>query len=216
LDGAERRFYRCGARVNGRSPGCRTSQVACWRIDDVVLETVREQVLEPDYIKAEIERANARLMTKSADVSVQMRQVEQSVKEREKGVIALLKLVEKMGLTSVLEKQYGEANAAYLDAITRLAKLRSESVQSQVRQIAFADVQRSLDDFVKVLDEGTIRQKQELVRRFVERVYVYPERLHIKLSFGLDEIIKLPELEVIRAGESYVSQIPQFSRDTKT
>jgi hypothetical protein len=43
-------------------------------------------------------------------------------------------LIEQKGLTPVLEKRYDEANAAYLDASTQLAALRSTAVQPQMRQ----------------------------------------------------------------------------------
>ena len=89
--------------------------------------------------------------------------------------------------------------------MTQLAALRSEVVQTQVRQIALTDVQQFLDDFLKVLDTGTIRQKQALVRRFIERVDVHLDHLRIKLAFGLEEMVKLPELEALKLKESYVN-----------
>ena len=134
-----------------------------------------------------------------------LRQAEQLVKEQEKRVLALVTLIEKKGLTSLLERQYDEANSAYLDATTRLAALRSESVQVQVKQIVYADVERSLNELVNVLDIGTLKQKQELLRRFVERVDVYTDRVQVKLRFRLDEVIKLPALEILVANKSFGS-----------
>ena len=59
----------------------------------------------------------------------------------------------------------------------------------------------SLDDLLTVLDSGTIRQKQGLVKKFVERVDMYEERVHIKLRFSIDSLMKqtTDELSVKKA-----------------
>ena len=141
-ENTEHRYYRCQSRGSGRSPDCKTPHVACWKIDDMVLGTLREMVLTPDYIKAEIERANAKLVTKGHDIQAQLHQAERAVKEQERRVLSLVTLIEKKSLTPLLERQYDEANKAYLDATTQLAMLRSQSVQVQVNQISSNDAHR--------------------------------------------------------------------------
>lgn len=61
-------YYRCSTKIRARGRDCALPRIPCWRLDEAVLSVLRETVLTPDYVRAEVERANGMLVETDSDL----------------------------------------------------------------------------------------------------------------------------------------------------
>ncbi len=180
------RVYRCSTKIRDRGTACSLPRIPCWRLDGAVVDMLRQHVLTAEYVRSEVERANAILEQSTTTVDSQLEEASRLAKLQQKKVENIVDLIGKRGVTDILQAQYDAANRAWLEATSRMNSLKSQSLQNRVRRISMADAQRVLDEMGKTLTDGTLTEQQELVRRFIDRIDVYPDRIDVHFKFRME------------------------------
>ena len=181
-------FYRCGSKIKERGSECNLSRHPCWRIDDAVLALLKQTVLTPDFIIAEIDKARAMMFQSQGDFQTKIKDALRASKDLEKRVESIVTLISHKGMTPILEKQYDAVNKAWTEASTNLSVLKLQAAQSMSNDITKTDVLQSLDEVVKVLECASVEKRRDLISRFIDHVTVYPDRIEITLTFRLDSL----------------------------
>ena len=179
-------YYRCSTKIRSHGRDCTVPRIPCWRLDTAVISLLRETVLTPDYVVAEVERANALLAQSDEGLDARLADAEHQVQVQRKKVEAVVELMGKKGVTAILEAQYDTANRAWLEATARLSAVKAQAKQAQTAHISGEDAQLYLDEMLMKLDSGSITKRQALVSHFVDCVEVYPDRVEVKFKFRLD------------------------------
>lgn len=182
------RFYRCMTKLNYRRTACSLPSIPCWRLDEPVLQILKDTILTPEYIRVEVERANAMLSQSEHDIKGHLNEATRLVRERQRQVELIIDLIKRKGMTPILEHQYDTANTDWQSATSQLASLQSESAQSRARYLPLLDIGPKLEDIRIALDYAPIPERRELLRRFIDSILVFPDRFEIKFRFRLDSM----------------------------
>ncbi|MBA3826845.1 MAG: recombinase family protein [Ktedonobacterales bacterium] len=185
--GSNYRFYRCAVSQFTHPKECEMPRKPSWYIEEAVVNLLREVVFTPDYIATEVERANELLSESQRNMTSQISEATTQVQVHQKRVESLLQLIGTSGVTTLLQKEYDRANTAWLEATSRLASLRSESVSVQARKLDINYAYKVVDEMLEVLEQGAIAQQRELIARFVEYVNVFPDHIDVYLRFSIDD-----------------------------
>ncbi|MBA2681177.1 MAG: recombinase family protein [Ktedonobacteraceae bacterium] len=118
-------YYRCGTKIRERGSACNLARKPCWRIDEAVIRIVKQTVLTPEYVQAELERASQILNHSQSDMQNQYDELFLKVERQRKEVEHLIGLITKKGMTATLERLYDQANQGLSDSETRLAVVRA-------------------------------------------------------------------------------------------
>jgi hypothetical protein len=87
------------------------------------------------------------------------------------------------GVTPIVERQYDAANHANGG---NLAKRKSSSQHTTTLRMSVPDAMRMLEGMLSTHGDGSLKERQALVSRFVEQVVVYPDHAEIHFSFRSD------------------------------
>jgi len=97
------RYYRCLCEQRYRGDSCTLPIIPCWRLEETVIDVLKETVLTPIFILAEVERANVLMDETDQSAQSQMPELERAVKEEQKRVESIVELIGKKGVTAILE-----------------------------------------------------------------------------------------------------------------
>lgn len=100
------RCYRCGRKQRVKGSACTLRSVVCRLLEQTVIERVREEIFTPDYIRAEVARANTVLAARGGGFERQVRQAEVAEAAARKALENLGKFVAVHGPNSIIEGQY--------------------------------------------------------------------------------------------------------------
>jgi len=184
--GSNYRFYRCTTAQVTHPRECDLPRKPSWRLDEAVIQILKETILKSEYLEKEVEHANARPMHSQHEVKVRIEEVERLVAVEQKRVESIVDLIGRQGVTPILEAQYQQANKAWLEATSRLGLLRSEKVSAQTDHISLSQAQRFLEELLATLDDGLVAQKRALIARFVDYIEVFPDYLIVRFKFDVD------------------------------
>ncbi len=148
-------------------------------------------VLTPEYVLCELEDAQRMLDQRRLELDKQIRRLENETVEQEAAVRELLRLIQKQGLSPLLEQEYQRANTAWSVAVSRLASLKKEAETQTRPQLTEAQVRGYLDDMRALLREGQVQTRQALLRRFIRSIVLYPNHAELHYTFGLSALAPL-------------------------
>ena len=178
------RLYRCATKIRSRGTDCLLPRIPCWKLDEMVINVLKQTVLTTEYVRAEVNQANELLSKTDSDVEPQLQEASRFAKEQQKRVESIVELIGKKGVTAILEMQYDAANKAWLEAISRVESLKSKAQRGEQQYISLNEAYKYLDEMLVTLAGDNEREKQALISRFVERLDVFPERVDVKLRFS--------------------------------
>jgi hypothetical protein len=184
-------YYRCSTKIRSRGHDCIVPRVPCWRLDQAVMTLLRETVLTPEYISSVVTQANELLKdsdTDDTDVEGLLDKATRQARAAQRKVEAVIELMGKKGITSILEAQYDAANRAWLEATAQVHSLKAQPARAQSRRLSLDDAKQCLDEMLATLSSGLLPERRALIARFVERVEVHPTHADVKLKFRLDAL----------------------------
>ena len=184
-------WYICGVKLRQRGSACDLPRVACWLLEDTIVESLMSTVLTPEYIGREVDHAQALLNERQPELTAQIAMLEQEASRNENAVHQLLQLIQHQGLSPLLEEEYQRANRAWLVTTNRLHALQREAKDGRTETLSHGDVEAYVGDIRRMLCGGDIATRQALLRRFVGSIVLYPNHVEITYRFGLSTLTPL-------------------------
>jgi len=105
----------------------------------------------------------------------------------------------KQGLSPLLEDEYERANHAWSLVTARLANMKKEAGQLESPQLTQEEIETYIADLHGVLRTGTTTDRQELLRRFIRTIVLYPSHVEIGYNFGPTTLAPLGNFGVSRS-----------------
>ena len=210
-------WYICGVKLRQRGADCTLPRVPCWLLEETIIESLMTVALTPDYVMREIQSAQRLLDERRPQLDAEIARLEQEMIGKEAAVRELLRLIQKLGLSPLLEEEYQRANATWTSASTKLQALRDEARQDNPFQLTEAEVLAYLEDIRNTLRAGEVHTRQALLRRFVKQIILYEDHATLEYTFGpqfFGKTVGLPTLALLEAPGGDDS--PSFSVSTVT
>jgi site-specific DNA recombinase len=178
-------WYVCGVKLRQRGSDCDLPRVSCWLLEESIIDALLTTALTPEYLMQEIKEAQRLLDERRPQLETEIVCLERDVNEKEKGVRELLRLIQKTGMSPLLENEYQRANNEWLSASGRLAAMRKEFNEESAIHISEAEVREYVQDIRETLKSGEIHTRQALLRRFVRSITLYPDHAVLEYTYGL-------------------------------
>ncbi|MBA3826372.1 MAG: recombinase family protein [Ktedonobacterales bacterium] len=214
IDRHRYQYYRCCAKASVRHFICALPNIAAWKLEGPILQFIKDVVLTPDYLQAEIDRINSSLRDSQKDSDSQLRQAEVVVKDKKHRLETLVQLISRKGMTVILEQQYDELNKAWQEATLHFERLQVQSKQAYTVPSLQIDVERDLPLIIQALESGPIQERKAFLGYFVDHVMVYPDRAEVYFTFRLDALqIGLKDSESTQYLHSYGTE--NYGRQTQ-
>jgi len=185
-------WYICGVKLRQRGPDCDLPRVPCWLLEESIVQSLLADALTPTYLAQEVMTAQQMLDERRPHLEHEIARLEQETVQKESAVRELLRLIQKQGLSPILESEYQSANVAWTMAMAQLAALRKEAASSGTSDVGHAEIEAYLNDVRQVLKHGEIHVRQALLRRFVKQIVLYPNHATLEYTFGLSALTPLP------------------------
>ncbi len=184
-------WYVCGVKLRQRGQDCTLPRVPCWLLEEAIVDSLISHALTPEYVMREVTEAQRQLDERRPHLDAEIAHAEQEAAEQEAAVRQLLKLIQKQGLSPVLEDEYERANKQHAHRVAQINALRNEAKQMQPLISSDADVQRYVRDIRSVLLTGETHARQELLRRFVRGITLYADHAELEYTFRLPTLVPL-------------------------
>jgi hypothetical protein len=173
--------------------------VATWLLEETVVNALTSSILTPEYLRQSLEDAQRAANERRPGLDGEIGALEREVADKEASVRGLLQLIQKQGLSPLLEDEYQRANLAWSTVFTRLANAKKEADQLEAPQLSEAEIQAYIADMRGILQTGTIADRQELLRRFIHSVVLYPSHVEVAYNFGPTTLAPLGNFGVPRS-----------------
>lgn len=161
--------WRCVSRVEKGGPDC-------------AARTVNEQVLQ----EAVIEAINKLFAGKSSTIKRLRQNIEDVVSSENAKRLSEIDILLKANQTALLEAGQDEDKVDEIGGV--IENLRNEKQKLMTDSVLKADFRERIDDMMAFLDEQTgeaAEYSEPLVRRLVEKVTIYDDRMTIEFKAGI-------------------------------
>jgi hypothetical protein len=184
-------WYICGVKLRQRVSDCDLPRVACWLLEETIIESLMSSVLTPEYVMEQLGHAQRLLENQRPGYETQVRSLEHAAREKEAAVRDLLRLIQRQGLSPLLEDEYQKANQEWTALVARLDVVRKESERLSRPHLTKAEVKHYLKDVRAMLQDGEIHTWQALLRRFIRCITLFPNHAEVEYTFGLSALSPL-------------------------
>ncbi len=147
-----------------------------------------QSALTPAYLFHSLSEAQRVVSERQPQLQDAITRLEKEVTAKEASVRELLRLIQKQGLSLILEQEYQQANNAWLTASTQLSALRKEAKEAQAPALSESDILAYLADVRATLQSGDIRTRQTLLRQFVRSIVLHENHIEVEYTFGLSTL----------------------------
>jgi DNA invertase Pin-like site-specific DNA recombinase len=189
--------YRCGRKQRVRGSACTLRSVPCWLLEDTIFERVAGEIFTPEYIRAEVTRANAVLAARGGDRERQLRLLEAAEARARNALENLARFIAANGGNSVIEEHYRVADREWKLASAALQSARAERRQTRPLKVTEADAREYASNLVAHMHEGDVALRRRFLAAFIKRVVIYDDDGVIELtdspSLGALNVAKRPE-----------------------
>ena len=181
------RYYRCQHKASFRADSCNLPLLLTSRVDEAVLTLVRDVLLTPDFVRSEIERANAILSQQGDAIERQLRDARRALQARQRDVEHIVQLIQRKGVTAILEVRYDEANTAWNVAQTQVTMLEQMLTRGSVASpgLSLSEAYAILHEVLTIFDTGVVQKQRDVLKGFIDRILVFPGRLDVMLKFSI-------------------------------
>ncbi len=193
------RCYRCGRKQRVKGSACTLRSVVSRLLDQTVVETIRDAIFTPDYIRTEVARANVALAERSGDAAHTLRQAEAAVASARKALENLARFVASHSSNPVMEEHYQSADREWRSATARLTAARAQRQDAKPLRVSEAEAQDYAANLAMHLQEGDIALRRRFLAAFIRRIVLYDEE-------GIIELAEQATLEALQAVEEKSSQ----------
>jgi site-specific DNA recombinase len=184
-------WYICGVKLRQRGADCDLPRVACWLLEDTIIQSLVSMVLTPEYVMREVAHAQELLDELQPHLEAEITRLEEEAAQKESSVRELLRLIQRQGLSPVLEDEYEHANHAWTAVTNQVTQVRADLKRCTPTQLTEAEIHAYVQDVQRILQEGEIQTRQELLRRFVKSIILYPNHAEVEYTFGLSTLTPL-------------------------
>jgi len=209
-EGRKSPYYLCGGYHNKGKHFCAAYSVQAATLEDVVLTEIQERVSELRDTKLTEERCRELLQeTTGPGVKERLAELNRAVAAKEaeiRNVVAAIRM--------------GNSGQALVEALTSLEgekKRLLAEVQNLTERTPGPDIDpareahslaESFEDLNALLAEGTVQERKELIREFIQGIEVLPEAAQARFTFR-----RLPFLEKRIASSMGAGDSSSFRRD---
>src|SRR5262249_54421159 len=177
------RCYRCANKMHARAGTCAMPKTPTWLVDEAVCTDLLEHVLTVEYLTSSLEAAQDQLVTSRDQLVSRISQVETELREQKLRRGRLLAVIEQKGMNDLIEQQYDRANERYLVLSAELSGLRGAQAQLQPQTLKAEEVARYVAELRTILVDGSLQERQALLRQFVRRVVLHLDCVPIEYTF---------------------------------
>ena len=155
------------------------------------------QIFTPEYIRAEVTRANAVLAARGGDRERQLRLLEAGEARARNALENLARFIAANGGNPVIEEHYRVADREWKLASAALQSARTERRQARPLKVTEADAREYASNLVAHMHEGDVALRRRFLAAFIKRVVVYDDDGVIELTdspaLGALNVAKRPE-----------------------
>ncbi len=173
--------------------------MSTWLLEETVVNALLSSVLTPEYLHQSLDEAQRAANERRPGLDAEIGSLEREVVDKEVAVRGLLQLIQKQGLSPVLEDEYERANHAWSLVTARLANMKKEAGQLESPLLTQEEIETYIADLHGVLKTGTTTDRQELLRRFIHTIVLYPSHVEIGYNFGPTTLAPLGNFGVSRS-----------------
>ncbi len=123
------------------------------------------------------------------EVQLRLLSQERLVQDCQHRVESIVELIGKKGVTPILERQYDEANQAWLTATAQLNELRSSLYTINCETVTLSQAQQYLDSMQFALDKGIVQEQRALLSHFIDKIYLYPDHAELVMKYRPDGFV---------------------------
>jgi predicted transcriptional regulator len=183
-------YYICGKRDRQKtSKSCDGKRVNARKVNTIILDTVLNQVLTPEYFDALLAEIKSQ-MTDSASLEAEITEKRADLRTVERAIQNLLELAESFGSETVLTRlKQKESERLQLAAQITELEARRDMLQIEIAPEALALV---LDTWRKQIitanESGDIAAVRSLLSRFVEKVELSYTTAKVFYTYPIDSL----------------------------
>lgn len=174
--------YRCGRKQRLRGGVCHLPSVSCRLLEDTVVERIRSELFTPEYIRAEVARANELLARHGGDHERTLRQAEAAEKTARRSLEHLGQFIAAHGGNAVIEDQYRAADREWRMAVAALSAARADQRLARPLRVTEAEAVSYAARLADHLRQGTIPARRQFLSSFVRRIVFYGDEGDIELT----------------------------------
>ncbi len=206
------RCYRCANKMHGRAVSCAMPKTPTWLVDEAVCTSLLEGVLTVDYLSVVLRTVQDELALAQTTSTERINIIEGELKEQKERLMRLLAVIEQKGMNDLIEQQYDRANERYLALTAQLTGLRTQHAHARSRSLSEKDVASYVAGLRQVLLDGSIEQRQAVLRQFIARVTLHRDSVTIEYTFRagasggsspITRLLTLPENRGLCVGDPW-------------
>lgn len=197
--------YRCSKR-NGKNKDCRNKEIRKEFIEELVLNKLSTVIFDDSMLSEIHSGINKFMEEQEGQLSSLKANAECRLKEITRQIDNLVTVIAETGSKAVLERLEGlEKEKTLVEE-----KIREIEINLSSREITADVVKQLLFKAKKLFEQGTLEASKSLIDLFVEGVYVYEDRIEIKLNImpsgkppkahkdneNLDELFSLGKIKI--------------------
>ena len=166
-------YYVCGRVLQSGAGSCKGSYVRVDRLEESVVEAIRDQILEPEAMKTLARMIDEELKSDRNRVCERLEAVERELSEIEGRLGRLYDALE-TGLLSIdaLAPRINPAREGQESLLQKRSQIALDGSSSRDLSSDFNLTPEDLDDLRRILDEGSPAERRGFVRSFVREVEV--------------------------------------------
>jgi hypothetical protein len=168
--------------------------VPCWLLEDTILERIAGEIFTPEYLRAEVTRANAMLAARGGDRERQLRLLEAAEARARNALENLARFIATNGGNSVIEEHYRVADREWKLASAALQSARAERRQARPLKVTDADAREYASSLEAHMHEGDVALRRRFLAAFIKRVVVCDDD-------GVIELTDTPALGALNAAQ---------------
>ena len=179
-------YYVCQRFYESGKTECSKGMVRRGLLDDVVLEKVRDVLLEEECLRELASEVNRDLGDREEKILEERQLVTRQLSEKEEQIGRLVDALEQgQSLCSLRDRLAGrEEEAERLRA--RLAELEDVRTRAQVTRLEIERIRPYVETLRETLATSSLKMQQAILRSFIKRISVGDDELEIEFSIPED------------------------------
>ncbi len=166
-------YYVCGSLNKKGAGACKAKYLNAPKFEALILEKIRTLILNEEKISELVKMVNEELNDSFADQKDQLNSIKAQMEDLQSRLDALYEAIEMKQFTlEDLRPRILRHKSTMDRLITSKDDLESQQHQNWVPEIDPITLRAYIDDFLALLEEGTVAEKRAFVRGFVRQLTV--------------------------------------------
>jgi len=181
-------YYACETYIQSGKAACSLGLINCARLDGIVVEKVREVLLEPTYLEDLVDEVNQELGDRDELIAAELRALDATLREKKEQIERLLDAIESSKEQTIAILPRLEARQEEFSALDeRRRQLEEERQSPRVLRVEIARVLPYVESLKTTLQTAPVKTQRFILKSFIKRIEVTTSKIVIDFSIPEEE-----------------------------